>query len=184
MAHVPALERLKEYQDLPFAFTFTGTWLSVVVPTPSCPFVFLPQHQSSLRLFFAQACTAPTSTATQLFAVPTCFGPTAVPAAGSPLVASHVTPLVPSALPQHQMVPFLASAHVVPEPGELMLSHLAGRLGIDVAALAGAAESRTGSPPARSAIVARKVEMTFDLRMLCFLCFLLLGDWNFYNDRI
>jgi hypothetical protein len=53
-----------------------------------------------------------------------------------------------------------------------MLDHLAGRLGIDVTALAGAAESRAGSPPARSASVARKVEMTFDLRMVCFLCVL------------
>ena len=96
-----------------------------------------------------------------------------MPGAGeSSLVESHVTPLVPSALPQHQMVPLVASAHVVPEPGELMLDHLAGRLGIDVAALAGAAESRTGSPPVSSASVARKVEMTFDLRMVCFLCVL------------
>jgi len=55
------------------------------------------------------------------------------------------------------MVPLVASAHVVPEPGELMLCHLAGRLGIDVAALAGAADSNTGSPPARSANVASSV---------------------------
>jgi hypothetical protein len=46
-----------------------------------------------------------------------------------------------------------------------MLSHLAGRLGMDVAALAGAAERMTGSPPASNAMLVRKVEMTFDLRM-------------------
>jgi hypothetical protein len=80
------------------------------------------------------------------------------------------------------MVPFFARAHVAPEPGELMLCHLAGRFGIDVTALAGAADIRTGSPPASSASVARKVEMTFDLRMVCFLLYL--GDWNFGNDRI
>ena len=54
-----------------------------------------------------------------------------------------------------------------------MVSHLAGRLGIvATAALAGAADRLTGSPPASNAIVVRKVEMTFDLRMMCFLCFL------------
>jgi hypothetical protein len=78
------------------------------------------------------------------------------------------------------MVPLVASAQVVPEPGELMLCHLAGRLGIDVAALAGAADIRTGSPPASNASVARKVEMTFDLRMVCFLLYL--SDGDFYNN--
>jgi hypothetical protein len=65
-----------------------------------------------------------------------------------------------------------------------MLSHLAGRLGIvATAALAGAADRMTGSPPASNAIVVRKVEISFELRMMCFLCFLLLGDWNFDNYR-
>jgi hypothetical protein len=45
-----------------------------------------------------------------------------------------------------------------------MLSHLAGRFGI-IVALAGAAERMTGSPPASNAMVVRKVEKTFDLRM-------------------
>ena len=58
---------------------------------------------------------------------------------------------------------------MVPDPGELMLSHLAGRFGIVVTALAGAADRMTGSPPASNAIVVRKVEKTFDLRMACFL---------------
>jgi hypothetical protein len=62
------------------------------------------------------------------------------------------------------MVPLVARAHVVPDPGELMLSHLAGRFGI-VVALAGAADRMTGSPPASNAMVVRKVERTFDLRM-------------------
>jgi hypothetical protein len=47
-----------------------------------------------------------------------------------------------------------------------MLSHLAGRFGIVVTALAGAADRMTGSPPASNAIVVRKVEKTFDLRMV------------------
>jgi hypothetical protein len=47
-----------------------------------------------------------------------------------------------------------------------MLSHLAGRFGIvSPAALAGAADRMTGSPPASNAMVVRKVEKTFDLRM-------------------
>jgi hypothetical protein len=71
------------------------------------------------------------------------------------------------------MVLLVAIAHVTPVPGDVMVSHLAGRLGIvATAALAGAADRLTGSPPASNAIVVRKVEMTFDLRMMCFLCFL------------
>jgi hypothetical protein len=30
----------------------------------------------------------------------------------------------------------------------------------------------TGSPPASNAIVVRNVEISFELRMMCFLCFL------------
>jgi hypothetical protein len=71
------------------------------------------------------------------------------------------------------MVLLVAIAQVTPVPGDVMLDHLAGRLGIvATAALAGAADRMTGSPPASKAIVVRKVEMTFDLRMMCFLCFL------------
>jgi hypothetical protein len=72
---------------------------------------------------------------------------------------------VPSALPQHQIVPFVARAQVVPEPGELMLDHLAGRLGIDVTALAGAADNKAGRLPAISATVASRVWAIFLMRM-------------------
>jgi hypothetical protein len=47
-----------------------------------------------------------------------------------------------------------------------MLDHLAGRLGIDVAALAGAADNKTGRLPASSAMVARKVWAIFLMRMV------------------
>ena len=80
-----------------------------------------------------------------------------------------MTPRVPSALPQHQIVPLVARAQVVPDPGELMLSHLAGRFGIGVtAALAGAADNKTGRLPARSEIVARKVGISFLRNMFAF----------------
>jgi hypothetical protein len=38
-----------------------------------------------------------------------------------------------------------------------MLDHLAGRFGIDVTALAGAADNKAGRLPASSAMVARRV---------------------------
>jgi hypothetical protein len=46
-----------------------------------------------------------------------------------------------------------------------MLDHLAGRLGIDVTALAGAADNKTGRLPASSAMVARRVWAIFLIRM-------------------
>ena len=46
-----------------------------------------------------------------------------------------------------------------------MLDHLAGRLGIDVTALAGAADNKTGRLPASSATVARRVWAIFLIRM-------------------
>jgi hypothetical protein len=50
-----------------------------------------------------------------------------------------------------------------------MLSHLAGRLGIVVtAALAGAADNKTGRLPASSEIVARKVGISFLRNMFAF----------------
>ena len=71
------------------------------------------------------------------------------------------------------MVLLVARAQVTPVPGDVMLDHLAGRLGIvATAALAGAADRMTGSPPASNAIVVRNVEISFELRMMCFLCFL------------
>jgi hypothetical protein len=72
------------------------------------------------------------------------------------------------------MVPLVARAHVVPEPGELILDHLAGRLGIVVtAALAGAADNKTGRLPASSAMVARSVWAIFLIRMGVLSLFLL-----------
>jgi hypothetical protein len=64
------------------------------------------------------------------------------------------------------MVLLAAIAHVTPVPGELMLSHLAGRLGIDVAALAGAAATRTGKPPASNEIETRRVGSNFFRRII------------------
>jgi len=54
-----------------------------------------------------------------------------------------------------------------------MLDHLAGRLGIDVAALAGAADNKTGRLPAINAIVARNVWAIFLIRMGVLSLFLL-----------
>jgi hypothetical protein len=82
------------------------------------------------------------------------------------------------------MVPLVARAHVVPEPGELMLDHLAGRLGIDVTALAGAADNKTGRLPASNVTVARRVWVIFLIRMGVLSLFSLLGDWDFYNNWI
>jgi len=71
-------------------------------------------------------------------------------------------------------VPFVPSAHVVAEPGELILDHLAGRLGIVVtAALAGAADNKTGRLPASSATVARRVWAIFLMRIVVLSLFLL-----------
>ena len=78
------------------------------------------------------------------------------------MLGSQLTPRVPSALPQHQIVPVVANAHVVPEPGELMLCHLAGRFGIVVTeAFAGAALVRTGKPVNNNERVASNVGINF-----------------------
>jgi hypothetical protein len=79
---------------------------------------------------------------------------------------------------------FVASAHVTPVPGDVMLCHLAGRLGIDVTALAGAADNKTGRLPASNAMVARRVWAIFLIRMDVLSLFSLLGDWDFNNNWI
>ena len=54
-----------------------------------------------------------------------------------------------------------------------MLDHLAGRSDIDVAALAGAADNKTGRLPASSATVARRVRAIFLMRIVVLSLFLL-----------
>jgi hypothetical protein len=65
------------------------------------------------------------------------------------------------------MVLFAAIAHVTPVPGELMLSHLAGRLGMLVTfAFAGVAATSTGKPPASNEIETRRVGISFFRRIV------------------
>jgi hypothetical protein len=117
-------------------------------------------------VFEAQACPKLREIFFQFVAEPTCLGSIEVPATGSPLAGSHVTPLTPSAIPQHQMVLLVAIAQVTPVPGDVMLDHLAGRFGMVLtAALAGAADNKTGRLPAINAMVARNVWAIFLIRM-------------------
>src|SRR5688572_32112941 len=95
----------------PAATTWTGVDRRWVVPSPSCPRLFSPQHQAAPLPVTAQVCDCPAAIRVNRSVVET--------ATGAWRAVSEPSPSWPlELLPQHQADPSLVRPHVCAPPPE------------------------------------------------------------------